>query len=477
MTSQQRLPNDNKERNPKSNVWVKAFAYVAPQLGLALLLGPLVTVLGGIYAKYHGLSLATIAAVMLVARIFDALTDPLIGYYSDRWRVRMGSRKPFILIGALLLVPCSYFLFVPPTVVSGAYFTFWYMAFYLTLTIFTIPYLAWANEFTEASKDKTLVFSLLSAVGLSGSALFFLIPLLPFSVSTEITPEVLRATVLIGSVIFLVGLAIALILVPDGREPQLNQLATEDSLKRISILQRIMQVISGFLSNKPFLLYVGAFMCLGIGYGMWAGLFFIYVDTFLRLGEDFSKLSLWGMVCGALAIPIWYRLSLYWGKPQAWLVGMVLLMLVFVLTSVLRPGPSGLYALFALNMLMTFSIASMNVISIPMLCDTIDYGRLNDGEERNALYFSIQALLTKLQLAIGGALGLAIVGWFGFDVNATEQTPLSITGLRLSISWLPAFFVILAMFFIAKMPLTEKRMEIIRQRLKTRDERAVGLVT
>ena len=56
-----------------------------------------------------------------------------------------------------------------------------------------------------------------------------------------------------------------------------------------------------------------------------------------------------------------------------------------------------------------------------------------------------------------------------------QQTALGIIGVRLSISWIPICFMVLSMFFIAKMPLTEKRMEIIRRRLKARDERAATL--
>ena len=120
-------------------------------------------------------------------------------------------------------------------------------------------------------------------------------------------------------------------------------------------------------------------------------------------------------------------------------------------------------------MLMTFAGGSMRVIAAPMLCDMIDYGRLKDGAERSALYFSIQALMTKVQVAIGGALGFAIVGWFGFDMQATEQTELSLIGLRLSVSWAPTVFVLLAMVFIALMPLNEARMAIIRRKLLARD--------
>ena len=100
-------------------------AYVVPSIGVIFLMGP-INVVQGIYAKYFGLSLTSIATVMLVARIFDAVTDPLIGYYSDRFRAITGTRKPFILLGAVLLVPCSYFLFVPHQGVGVVYFAFWY---------------------------------------------------------------------------------------------------------------------------------------------------------------------------------------------------------------------------------------------------------------------------------------------------------------------------------------------------------------
>jgi GPH family glycoside/pentoside/hexuronide:cation symporter len=200
-----------------------------------------------------------------------------------------------------------------------------------------------------------------------------------------------------------------------------------------------------------------------------AGCFFIYVDTYLLLGAEFAELSLWGMAMGAAAIPVWYKLALRWGKRKTWLIGMALYLVVFIGTGLLRPGPDGLHTLFALNMLMTFAGGSMGVIAAPMLCDMIDYGRLKDGAERSALYFSIQALMTKVQVAIGGALGFAIVGWFGLDMQATEQTELSLIGLRLSVSWAPTVFVLLAMVFIALMPLNEARMAIIRRKLRARD--------
>ena len=460
------------KHNSKLGIWAKALAYAMPLVGMTLLTIPIAVVLGGIYAKYFGLSLAAIGTVMLVARLFDAVTDPLIGFYSDHRRVQTGTRKPFMLFGAVALAPCSYFLFVPHEGVSIAYFTFWYLAFYLALTIFIIPYMAWANEFTETSEEKTLVFSVTAVVGQGGGALFYVLPLLPFFATTEVTPEILKISVFLGVGFLIPGLVLALKVVPDG--PAHVPLPSADEQGQpvavLSVSQQAKTVLSGLVNNKPFVLFVMAFMSLGIGVGMWAGLFFIYVDTYLQLGTEFAKLSLWGMAIGATSIPIWYRLALLWGKRKTWLIGMALYLVVFLGTGLLRPGADGFNALFALNMLMMFAGGSMGVIAAPMLCDVIDFGRLKDGAERSALYFSIHALMTKVQVAIGGAMGFVIVGWFGFDMQAPEQTEFSLIGLRLSVSWAPTFFVLAAMVFIAMMPLNEARMEIVRRKLKARDK-------
>ena len=115
---------------------------------------------------------------------------------------------------------------------------------------------------------------------------------------------------------------------------------------------------------------------------------------------------------------------------------------------------------------------SNNVISLPILCDIIDYGRLQDGSERSAMYFSMNALVAKLQVAFGGALALGITGWFGFNVTSVEHSELSLLGLHLAVSWIPVVSIVLAMVLIAFFPLSERRMKIIHRRLDCRMVRA-----
>ena len=99
-------------RYAKKNGMKCSLIFSLPVVGVMFLYGPL-GIIQGIYAKYFGFSLTTIAIVFMIARLFDAVSDPLIGYLSDRYYQRNGSRKRFVLLGAILLFTSSYLLYVP----------------------------------------------------------------------------------------------------------------------------------------------------------------------------------------------------------------------------------------------------------------------------------------------------------------------------------------------------------------------------
>ena len=97
-------------------------AYALPVVPVLILMSTN-NVLSGIYATHHGLALSAIATVMLIAGLFDAVTDPSIGYFSDRYHARTGSRRPFVVVGAALLIPCAWFLLNPGEGATAAYFS------------------------------------------------------------------------------------------------------------------------------------------------------------------------------------------------------------------------------------------------------------------------------------------------------------------------------------------------------------------
>ena len=447
----------------------RSVAYAAPMLGISLLLAP-ISVLPGIYSKHFGLTLTSISLALLLSRLFDAVSDPIIGYYSDRIRVRTGSRKIFIFLGAVFFLLCSYFLFVPPLDVSAGYFTFWLVAYYLAFSVFAIPHVAWANEFSASSGEKTQVFSFSTMVGKCGPVLFLLLPLSPLMSSSEITPEVLRVSAIVAAVLVIVGVYIALRFVPDGVvfKEEINQ-GPED--KNHSLWDSFSAFYSVFLVNRPFLILISAFACFGLAYFLWVGLFFIYVDTYLGMGEAYVKVALIGTLCGFIFIPVWYRLSLWWGKKNTWILATLLLLAAYCLTGYLKPGGTHFNQLLVLYASVQMAISCVLIMVLSILGDVIDYGTLKEGVEKNGLYFSIKAFLFKTISAIGMALGFAIVGWFGFDAAVAEQAERSVMGLHLAMSWLPMLVTLLSLVFIILIPIDERCHEIIRRRLDARARR------
>ena len=442
----------------------QTFAFSMPSIGLAFFIGPL-GVVQGVYAKYYGVALTTMAVVLLVGRIFDAVTDPLIGYYSDRYRANRGTRKPFLLVGGLCLIPCSFFLFIPSAEVSVAYLTFWSLLFYLALTVIQIPMYAWASELRSDSADRTMLFTVLAFVSQAGGLLFFVIP---FFTTSEITPETFRVSVVFGAILLLLGLGCALKYVPNGPPPLLAESRKTDRTHqpKMSVFKDIYNAVKG---NKPFQVFILANLCYGLGLGMSMGLFFIFVDAFLGRGEVFATLSIVGIVASLLVTPFIYRFALLVGKKRVWLIAGATVFGGILYIGLLSPDEDVFVELAILYVMILLGANCSGVIGMPMLSDTIDYGLLSDKTERRGTYFAIYTLMVKAQIALGLSLGLGIAGWLGFDATATTHDEGSAFAIHMAISWIPAVILTIGLFFIWRYPLDEHRCAIIARRLQRRE--------
>jgi len=462
--------NSDKGTNPAASFsTLQALAFSAPSISLAFFMGPM-GVIQGIYAKYYGVALTTLAAVLLVGRIFDAVTDPLIGHYSDRYRARMGTRKPFMLVGGICLIPCSYFLFVPPTEVSVVYFTLWSLLYYLALTVMNIPMYAWASELHSDSVERTALFTVIAFVNQCGGLLFFLIPFLPLFTTSEITPETLKLSVVIGAVLVVLGLYCALKYVPNGPST-LGQERVDKGISnqsKITIFKDMYDTVKG---NKPFQVFALAYLCIGLGAGMFFGLFFIFVDAFLGQGAIFATLAVIGMLAGLLVTPIVYKIVLLLGTRKTWFISGVTLLIGVAYLGKLSPSEAVRVELVIVYVLITLGWICSGVITMPILSATIDYGLLSDKTERRGTYFAMYTLMVKAQGALGLSFGLALAGWLGFDAAATTHNESSAFAIHMATSWIPAVILFIGLFFILRYPLDEHRCAIITRRLQRRVQR------
>lgn len=459
-------------------------AYASPVIASMLIIGAL-AVVQGIYATYFGLPLATIATVILLARIFDAVTDPLIGFCADRYYQRHGSYKPFIIAGAFLLLLGSYFLYIPasesalqsaaaggePVVISAGYFLVWYLLLYLGATLFEIPHLAWGRELSPDPQSRVRIYGWRTVALYLGSLLFYALPLMPLIGEGEFTPGALRWVVVLGVVLLLVLLTVSMLTTPNGQGPMP---AISHNPSSVSLVCRLRQLTFELSSNRPLLFLIVALVSSLVPIaGMWFTLLFIFVDSYLQLGGEFARASSLSLLVGIAMVPLWAGLSRRWGKQAAVVTSLLIGAAGLAITGLLEPGGSGPVLLLTVMVLCYgMSFTAMSVLVPPLLTDVIDYSRWKFGQDRAATYFSLYMMMNKAAVAGGGALGLAMASAVGFAPGASSHSEEAITGLRWAIAWLPALLVLGSAALFTRLPLNARRQAIVQRRLQVLDRRS-----
>lgn len=452
-------------RSSKVNVRLSHnIAYVLPYLCVIFLYTP-ITILQGIYVKYYGFSLATIALVILGARVFDAISDPLIGYFSDTYFAKTGTRKPFLVVGGILFSVSGYFLYSPPENVGVSYFAFWFISFYLGWTLFEIPHLTWGGELSSDAAEKAKTYSFRNGAAYLGLVLFYMVPLLPLFESSEITPETLHWSAVGAGFLLLPSLYICIKKVPNGDS---NNSGRSELIAALNERKSIWALLYEISHNPPLLIFLLVTLCLFVSQGLWYGLIFIYVDIYLGMGEQFSGMFLFAFGVGLAVTPVWYKIAVHWGKKITLYSAMALYISSLIYTGYLEPAQVSFLQLITLKTINTLGATCMGILFPTILSEIVDYGTLRFGVNRAASYFSTYTIIMKFSLALGGAMGLGIAGYFGFDADSSIFSEKTVFGLQLAISWLPSFFASIAMMLVYFMSISDQSHRIIMRRLNSR---------
>ena len=273
---------------PKPLTTFQFASYGAPAMPLSMVTLPLAVYLTPVYADSDGfaLSLGFVGLVLALSRVFDGITDPLIGFYSDRIRTRWGRRKPFILVGTPIFVIGVWLLWVPPieftevsilglTMSSGyPYLLGVLVMVYIGATIKDVPYSAWGAELAQGYNERTVIMSWKEAFTVCGSLI------------GAMTPAIIvfwGYTKPIDAVYFLaIGVAILMpILILNMLRSVPEYEVQETTSKRLSIRESFRYV----WNNEPYKKLVIIFLFSTIGSAMTNSLSFFFVKHVLLAGD------------------------------------------------------------------------------------------------------------------------------------------------------------------------------------------------
>lgn len=434
--------------------------FALPAMVSTVMQGPITGIIPALYAEKFAIDLAVIGSVLLAARVFDAVTDPLIGYLSDRTRSRWGRRKPWIALGALLSVVGIFFLYTPGEMGSTAYLLGFSIFIYLAWTIFEIPYAAWILELSRRSKHRARINGARSFAIFLGGILFTAAPALVPGAGGEMNFEVLAAVALVLVVIVPVATFLALWLVPQGDVYDIEQ------------SPKLSELWASIRKNPPFQVFGAMYLLIGLMGGVTGVISFMYIDNHLELGEKYVQIFLPAQLVGPLSIPVWVYVLNRFGKYNVTTLSLLAFALILPLPWFVAPGPSALIPMTiyytALGIIMVLLMISMPTI----FGDIIDYDEVQTGKNRAGQYNSFLALLTKATGAIGGPLALLIVGFFGYQPGAEANSETAITGLRFTYAILPPLLLLPAVYLLWKFPINDEKQRANRALLESRGARS-----
>lgn len=448
---------------PRVRSW-PLLAYALPTAAAGAVAAPVAAILPSLYAKYASVSVTALGTLFVVLRLFDAVSDPLIGYWSDRTRSRRFGRKPWIIAGGLLLTISVYFLFQVPPGAGIAYLTVWAMVFYLGYTMHEVPHMAWGGEITADYSMRAKVFSFRSMADIAGGMVYTLLPLGLFFfgviASTDYTPAVFHWLALAAMVLFPLLITIAVCFAPAG-EPG----GTDRSDLR--------GLFNGVFKNPPLQRFLAAYMVAGVGSGIFAALFFPYFDSYLHIGNKLPHLLLAAMAAAFVSQPFWARMVARFGKHRTWGYGWIANSLALLPMLWLRPGEGAFIPAMLLVALYSFTNGVSSVAPFSLLADIVDYEVLKRRVDLAGNYYALLLFIAKVMGSVGG-LVLAFLGAvFGYQlVEGAVNTDAAKLGIVIAFCVLPSLFQIMAVPLIWNFPIDRRRHATIRRRIEQREARA-----
>jgi Na+/melibiose symporter-like transporter len=427
-------------------------AYASLEFPFTVLTAPILAVLPPLYAKEYGIELASLSAILLGLRIMDAMTDPLVGYLSDKTHTRFGPRKPWILVGAILSLWSSWHLFNPPESADRYYIGIWLCGIYIGWTLLEVPYRAWSADITESYEDRSRLSLALRFVGNAALLAFGFLPVI-FSATNEFDFAVLRSTSQVLLVLLPLGTLLALFAAPVGQAPKVPGGLNPVELWRC---------LSG---NRALQIWLAALTIGYLGIGTAGALFFVLFDTYLGIGEHFTLISTTSQLVALASLPLWGWLIGRFEKRTVMVTGLAGIACTLPILHVIEPGPLALPLYMVNDALWYTFLMGFEVAVFAMIGDIADAELDRSGQGRAGLFSAAWAFSRKAMYGIGAAMAYAITGAFGYDPAAETNSGEAVFALQLVNGGLPAAICALGAIVALAYPLGRMRHRALRARL------------
>lgn len=447
---------------PQSNVSVKEkIGFSLGEYSSSVVWQTLMFFLPFFYTDIFGLTAAGVAMMFGVVRIFDAFTDPLMGIIADRTNSRWGKFRPYILWLSVPYGIAIVLMFTTPELVGTGKIIYAFITYSLMMVIYTaimIPYNSLIGVISPHPGERTSVssYKFVFAYAAGFSVQLLIIPLVQ-KLGVGDAARGFQLTMGIFAAISVVFLIISFLSVRERVQP--------DPMQKSSLRNDIKDL----MANRPWIILFVVSLATLIYIAIRSADIAYYFKYYLGKESQMGTFMATGTIFVLLGVLPTRWLSARIGKKRLFIGCLIIIALsssVFYFA-----GPNDLTLIYAAQII--FSLASGPTMPLlwSMLADTADYSQWKNGRRATGLIYSAATFAQKSGFAIGGVIVMAMLSWFGFIADQI-QTDLSIMGIRLAMSFIPAAIAIVAALLLMFYNLEDRMVTNIATDLAKRKQHA-----
>jgi len=378
------------------------------------------------YTDTFGISAAAAGTIMLIARVWDMISDPIMGIIADRTNTRWGKFRPYILWMALPYSILAVLTFTTPDLGETGKVIYAGVTYLLLMTVFTainLPYSSLGAVMTSDSYERAglnsyrFIFAFVGQFIVTGTALS-----LALYFGQGDNAKGYQYTLILFAIISFILFMITFKTTKERVQPPKEQKQNlKEDLK--NLFKNGPWVILFFVGIVSFIMF--AMQNLSIAY---------YFKYYIGDEESVQLFNIIGTVALIAGIPFSKPLSKRFGKRNVYLASSIISGFFFILLYL--PGADNIVSIYVLNILAKFTYAPAIPLLWTMLADTADYSEWKNGRRATGLVFSAATFAQKAGWGIGGALAGWLLAIYKFIPNV-EQTLTALTGIKLMISLFP----------------------------------------
>ena len=437
------------------------------------------------YSNIFGLSLAHAGTLVLVTKLYDAVSDPVMGLIADRTNTRWGKYRPYLLWIAIPFAVAGVLAFFTPQTDNYTFkHVYAYVTYILMMTVYTainVPYGAMLGVMTDDSREKSVFSSFRMFFAFIGSfiAMGSFEPLLKLRQSivgtlpaewtlADSTPADWTIAVsvigIVCAVLFILSFVMTRERVTEAEMAKEPVRENSNETAKTSVAEDLKALVA----NGPWWMLLGGGIAILLFNCVRGGAAAYYFADVLGTNAIFT-LALFltvGEISQLVGVVVTVPVSEKIGKKATFLLVLAAVTVLSIIVAFLPETPAGMWALLVSQILICIAIGINSPLLWSMFADVADYSELKNGRASTGLIFSSSSMAQKFGAAFGSAIVLWVLMAFGYDnAKGAVQTPEALATIKALISWIPAIGSAAGIAIMLGYPLTDKKMSDIRQEL------------